>query len=152
MNPYGKVAQAAIAAASLLAEHYGDQPRTVFNSREIAARRNLSQALIAKVLTTLSQAGIVTGAPGPGGGYSLAQPPDSVSLAQIVGLFDRKQESLGCPYGPGWCGTGPQCPLHLELEQLRRKLADCLEHSTLAAFVKTTPATRPPRAASKSRK
>ena len=69
MSPYGKVSQAAIAAASLLAESYSSEDAKRLSSREIAEKRKLSQAIVAKVLTTLSQVGIVTGSPGPGGGY-----------------------------------------------------------------------------------
>lgn len=134
MQPYGKVAQAAIASTSLLAEHYETQGGRRLNSREIAKQRNLSQTIVAKVLSTLSQVGIVTGAPGPGGGYSLARAPAEITLHQVVSPFDRLEETLACPFGEGWCGTGPQCPLHKQLEQLRLQISECLHNTNLAVF------------------
>jgi Rrf2 family protein len=134
MTPYGKVAQAAISAASLLAENYSAEGGRRLNSREIAEKRKLSQAIVAKVLTTLSQAGIVTGSPGPGGGYTLASEPKTVTLQQIVAPFERQELSLTCPFGEGWCGTGPQCPLHKQLDRLRSQMADFLDKTTLASF------------------
>ena len=134
MTPYGKVAQAAISAASLLAENYFAEGGKRLNSREIAEKRKLSQAIVAKVLTTLSQAGIVTGSPGPGGGYTLASEPKTVTLQQIVAPFERQEPSLTCPFGEGWCGTGPQCPLHKQLDRLRSQMADFLDKTTLASF------------------
>lgn len=134
MTPYGKVAQAAISAASLLAEHYakGGGPR--LNSREIAKQRKLSPAIVGKVLTTLSQVGLVSGAPGPGGGYTLAVAPQEITLLDIVRPFDRLEDTLMCPFGEGWCGTGPQCPLHTQLDQLRQQIANFLQRTTLAKF------------------
>lgn len=134
MSPYGKVSQAAISAASLLAENFSASETKRLNSREIAEKRGLSQAIVAKVLTTLSQAGIVTGSPGPGGGYTLARDPQRITLQQIVDAFERQESALTCPFGENWCGTGPQCPLHGQLEHLRRQLAGFLNQTTLASF------------------
>ena len=109
MSPYGKVAQAAICATSMLAEHYDAKSPKRFNSADIAKSRKLSQAIVAKVLTTLSQSGVVHGAPGPGGGYTLARPPEQITLLDIVSPFERLEPSVSCPYGEGWCGTGAHC-------------------------------------------
>ena len=134
MTPYGKVAQAAISATSLLAEHYAAEGGKRLNSREIAERRKLSQAIVGKVLTTLSQINLVIGSPGPGGGYTLARPPQTITLSEAIAPFERLDESLTCPFGKGWCGTGPQCPLHQQLTQLRSQIADFLSQTTLASF------------------
>ncbi len=134
MTPYGKVAQAAIASMSCLAEQYSSKAPLRLNSREIGEKRNLSQAIVAKVLTTLSQVGLVTGAPGPGGGYALARKPKEITLLDIVSPFNRLEQTLMCPFGEGWCGTGPQCPLHTELEDLRMQFSDFLSQTTLECF------------------
>ncbi len=136
MTPYGKVAQAAICATSLLAEHYSSESPARFTSGEIAKKRNLSQAIIAKVLTILSQAGVVSGAPGPGGGYTLARTPSEITLLDVVSPFERLEAIVVCPYGEGWCGTGPQCPLHHQLLKFRVDLAEFLASTTLASFCK----------------
>lgn len=134
MTPYGKLSQSAIAATSLLAEVYDPDGTNRLNSRQIAERRNLSQAIVGKVLTGLSQAGLVHGAPGPGGGYRLAIPPSEITLYDVAALFDRMEETLVCPYGPGWCGTGEKCPLHESLEELRESISDYLTTTTFAEF------------------
>lgn len=134
MTPYGKVAQAAISATSLLAEHYDERGGKRLNSREIAERRKLSQAIVGKVLTTLSQTGVVSGSPGPGGGYTLARAPRKITLHDVVAPFDRLENTLVCPFGEGWCGNGPQCPLHSLLVQLREQVSNFLQLTTLEKF------------------
>jgi Rrf2 family protein len=135
MTPYGKTAEYAVAAASRLAEVYHENKK--LNSQEIAEARQLPKPVVAKVLTILSQAGIVQGSPGPGGGYSLAKPPGLIKLVDIARCFDRKESTLSCPFGPNHCGVGTPCPLHLQLAAIRDQLMQFLENNTLAVF--TTP-------------
>jgi Rrf2 family protein len=134
MSPYGKLAQAAICATSMLAEHYNAKSPQRFNSADIAKARKLSQAIVAKVLTILSQIGVVNGAPGPGGGYTLARPPEQITLLDIVAPFERLEPSVSCPYGEGWCGVGPHCPLHQQLDRFRAEVAKFLKTTTLKGF------------------
>jgi Rrf2 family transcriptional regulator, iron-sulfur cluster assembly transcription factor len=133
MTPYGKVAQHAIAAMSRLAQVYGRKMK--LSSADIAQSRNLPQPVVAKVLTVLSQAGLVTGSPGPGGGYALAKPPGAITLHDVAELFDRQDEALGCPFGPGWCGNGAPCPLHQQLDQIRQQIDRFLKSNTFASFL-----------------
>jgi Rrf2 family protein len=135
MTPYGKTAQHAIAAVSRLAQVYDPAKKSKLGSAEIADARGLPRPVVAKVLTTLSQAGLVAGSPGPGGGYWLARPPDQITLHDVASLFDRLDENLSCPFGPHWCGNGPKCPMHYQLEAIREQTAEFLKRNTFAAFV-----------------
>jgi Rrf2 family protein len=135
MTPYGKTAQHAIAAVSRLAQVYDPGKKAKLGSAEIADSRDLPRPVVAKVLTVLSQAGLVAGSPGPGGGYWLAKPPDQITLYDVASLFDRLDENLSCPFGPAWCGNGPKCPMHYQLEAIRGQVADFLRRSTFAGFV-----------------
>ncbi len=135
MTPYGKTAQHAIAAMSRLAQVYDPAKQVKLSSADVAESRDLPQPVVAKVLTTLSLAGLVGSTPGPGGGYWLAKPPDQITLYDVAALFDRLEESLGCPFGPNWCGNGPRCPIHNSLEALREQTAALLKRTTFAVFV-----------------
>ena len=134
MTPYGKIAQYAIAAVSRLAEVYHADVPMKLNSADIAQRRNLPQPVVAKVLTVLSQAGIVRGTPGPGGGYWLAREPGAVTLYDVVSLFERLDETVSCPLGPHYCGTGPQCPMHAGILKMRDQTVAFLKTNHFAKF------------------
>lgn len=139
MTPYGKTAQTAIAAVSRLAEVFNPSKPVKLNSADIALKRSLPQPIVAKVLTILSQAGIVNGSPGPGGGYWLAQPPQDVTLFDVVSQFERLEENVSCPFGPHYCGIGPHCPLHQDLLLVREQLIAFLKSNTFAKFVNWKP-------------
>lgn len=139
MNPYGKTAQTAVAAVSRLAEVHNPAAPEKLNSAEIARSRKLPQPIIAKVLTQLSQAGLVNGTPGPGGGYWLARPPEQITLYDVVSLFERLEENVSCPFGPNYCGTGPHCPMHTDMLKIQEQLIAFLKSTTFARFVGWTP-------------
>lgn len=141
MTPYGKMSQTAIAALSSLAEEAGHDPPTYLGANEIAASRHLPAPAVRKVMTTLSQAGLVSSAPGPGGGFVLAKPPGRISLRDIVSLFERLDLNLSCPFGPDWCGSGPQCPLHDAIAKLRESGNLFLTQHTLADLIRPVKAT-----------
>ena len=126
-----KTTQNAIAAMSRLAELYADGKKA--SSSEIAKARNLAQPLVAKVLTTLAQAGLITGSPGPGGGYQFARDPKEVSLQDVVSLFERESDTA-CPFGPGWCGDGEPCPIHNSLLAMKQIETDYLTNTTFDVF------------------
>jgi Rrf2 family transcriptional regulator, iron-sulfur cluster assembly transcription factor len=136
MISYGKTTQYAIAAASRLAEVYADEGK--LSSLDIAKNRQLPQPVVAKVLTILSQAGIVTGNPGPRGGYCLARPPEQIRLLDVAECFERSDKTLTCPFGPTYCGTGNPCPLHQQIVALVNHFQRFLEENTLAVFTKNT--------------
>jgi Rrf2 family protein len=134
MLKYGKTAQNAISAMSCLAEVY-DGGATKLSSRDIATRRNLSQTLVAKLLVVLSQAQLVDGTRGPRGGYWLAQAPSEITLHDIVVLFEKTDDQLQCPFGPGWCGHGAPCPLHDQLVDLDTRMSQFVKNTTLDVFM-----------------
>ena len=130
---YGKMSQHAVSAVSYLAECHGKSIR--LSSAQIAERRKLSQPLVAKILTTLSSAGIVDGIPGPSGGYALAREPAAISLADVVQHFESPDDAIPCPLGPGWCGVGPHCPIHDQINSLRDGTERLLLETNFGGFV-----------------
>lgn len=133
MIGYGKMSGCAVSALSALAERHADS--IALSSTQIAELRNYSKMTVAKVLTLLSQAGIVTGSRGPGGGYRLAKSPENIHLIDIVRVFESVDDCLRCPFGPNYCGDNPPCPLHDRLVSLREQYIQELSHCTLALFV-----------------
>jgi Rrf2 family protein len=136
MIKYGKTAQNAISAMSFLAKAY-DGGVTRVSSLDIAKSRKLPKPLVAKLLVVLSQAGFITGATGPRGGYSLAKDPSKVTLLEIVSQFEKTGDGIMCPFGPDWCGNKEPCSLHNEIVDMQQRLSTFLCNSTLRVFQQT---------------
>lgn len=130
---YGKQTERAIAAMSRLAEVW-DGGRTRLSSVDIADNRGLPRPMVAKLLTTLSQGGLVSGSPGPGGGYALARPPAEITFRQVFELFEREDKSHACPFGGGICGAGDPCAMHDRLLEVQANVACFLNETTFERF------------------
>lgn len=128
----GKMTQTALAVTARLAEGYDRNER--LSSAQIAKVCGLSQPLVAKVLTTLSQAGIVHGTPGPGGGYGLARDPGKVSIWDVRSLFERTEGRPRCFFSQKWCGDANPCPVHEQFATLRRHVDAHLHEITFGPF------------------
>jgi len=138
MFRYGKQARQAVSAMSYLAEKFSPNATSV-SSAEIGRERNISVALAAKLLSQMATAGLTVGTTGPGGGYRLARPPETIHLSEIVSLFERHMDEFPCPIGQGSCGTGTPCPLHNDFVKLEEDSRHFLEETTLQVFT-TKPA------------
>jgi len=103
-------------------------------STEIAKDRGISKALAAKLLTQLAAAGLVTGQPGPGGGYKLSKPASAINLLDIVSHFEQMESPSLCPFGHNWCGHGDPCPLHDSLANIEIINRRFLEKTRLSVF------------------
>lgn len=134
MFAYGQTAANAIAVMSYLAA----EPARRAGSAEIASARNISRALTAKLLTQLAAARLVSGQPGPGGGYTLAKNPSEISLFEIVTLFEQVGLPDLCPFGHGWCGSGDPCPLHHSIQALLDNNRSFMHETTLSVFLHKT--------------
>ncbi|MDZ4830646.1 MAG: Rrf2 family transcriptional regulator [Phycisphaerae bacterium] len=134
---YGKQTERAIAAMSRLAEVW-DGGKTRLSAIDIAEQRGLPRAMVAKLLTALSQAGLVSGSPGPGGGYSLARRPDQIAFQDVYEIFERQDRSSMCPFGGGVCGVGEPCALHDKLVAMEGSVRSWLQTTTFEIFREAT--------------
>jgi Rrf2 family iron-sulfur cluster assembly transcriptional regulator len=131
MFVYGQTAANAIAVMSYLAADPGRRA----GSSEIAEARRISRALTAKLLTQLAAARLVTGQPGPGGGYTLAKNPAEISLLAIASLFEQTDPPEMCAFGHGWCGNGAPCPLHDSVHAVLDANRTFLRETNLSIFL-----------------
>ena len=68
-----------------LAYHGGARPVRI---QEIGARQGIPARYLEQIFQRLRRAGIVESKRGPGGGYTLARPPDEIALEALVVAVD----------------------------------------------------------------
>ncbi len=130
---YGRQTEYAIAVMSRLAEVY-DQTEERLCAADVADSCGLQQPFVAKILSRLSQAGLVIGSRGPGGGSALARDPKTIKLYDVFKLFERIDSDDSCPFGGGRCGVGQPCPLHDDLVAVKKAMDHLLHDNTFEVF------------------
>ena len=124
-----------VMAAVDLALHYGSLP---VQAKVIAQRQAIPARFIEQVLQSLKQAGVVDSLRGAQGGYSLRNPPDETTLADIVGAMNGHQDSSLRPLPTNGHGDRPH---HQEKilttiwDRVRQAERDILSSITLQTLV-----------------
>ena len=107
---------------------------------ELAQSEQVPRKFLEQILVELRNQGIVQSQRGPGGGYSLRLPPEQVTLARVVRLFDGPLAPVPCAslhfYQPCTdCGDERSCGVRLVMKEVRDSTARILEGTTLADLV-----------------
>lgn len=109
------------------------EPTRPFSTAELAAEFAVSRNHLAKVMSALSAAGILTTRRGGGGGALLAKRPEDIRLGDVVALLEADQALVECfGAGGGACSLTPQCRLKARLARAEAAFIADLNQGTLA--------------------
>ncbi len=108
--------------------------------RDLAERTGLPQPYLEQILLSLKGVGLVRSKRGVGGGYVLARPAESITLAEIVAAVDGPIAAgdFGLPHQDGACDHEGQCVLlgvwadvgnHMREHLLSFTLADMVDQA-----------------------
>jgi len=122
-----EAATLALHATAILAGSEGT-PVTV---ADMADGLSASEAHLAKVLQRLTKAGIVSGTRGPGGGFTLTKPPESVSLRKVYEAIEGRLSVERCMVGSPVCDK-KECPLGSLFARLSDDVLETLGATTLS--------------------
>lgn len=105
-----------------------DQPATI---RQIATAAKIPEGYLAKVLQSLSRAGLVRSQRGLHGGSVLARRPEELTIYDVIQAVDPLQRIRTCPLQIASHGTN-LCPLHRRLDQAMENVERAFRDSTIA--------------------
>lgn len=102
----------------------------------VAERQQLSLCYLEQLFGGLRRAGLVRSVRGPGGGYRLTRPAETISIAEIVGAVEEPLRATRCETGSRGCLNGEDgghkpCATHDLWAELGRQIALFLEGITL---------------------
>lgn len=124
-----KLTDYAIVVMSEMARRMG----TVHTVSQLAERTGVPAPTVAKLMKALAPAGLMTSHRGAAGGYALARPAESITVADIVVALDGPIALTACVEGAGEeCGVERLCPMRGGWEKINRAIRNALEQVTLA--------------------
>ena len=124
-----QTAEYALRAMVYLADQNG-APQT---TQQIAKVTLVPAGYLAKVMQGLSRAGLVHAQRGLHGGFTLATPPDQLTVLDVVQAVDPLQRIEHCPLGLK--GHQSLCPLHRRLDNAVAMVEKALGASTIAELL-----------------
>lgn len=99
--------------------------------RAIVEDLRIPRRLLAEVLKDLSRAGLVEAVRGPGGGYRLTMPAESLTLARAVEVLEGPSLVGDCTDG-GDCSMSAGCLIQNGIHGVARRIKAVLEDCSLA--------------------
>ena len=123
----------AVTAMMDVAMHGGSGPVTL---AAVSGRQRISLSYLEQLFGKLRRSGLVESVRGPGGGYNLAKPQDSVSVADIILAVDEPIDATQCG-GKENCHDDRRCMTHDLWAALNDHIFTFLSGVTLAQLVKT---------------
>lgn len=121
----------AVTAMLDLAVHQKNETVTL---ADIAARQGISLSYLEQLFAKLRRKGLVASVRGPGGGYSLAMSPATISVAQIVVAINENIDATRCG-GEENCQGEERCLTHQLWTELSHRIYEFLDSITLADLV-----------------
>lgn len=124
--------QHAITAMLDLAVHHGGGPVKLAH---ISQRQGVSLSYLEQIFAKLRQGGLVVSSRGPGGGYRLAQGPQLITVADIIGSLDENLDLTRCQRSPDKKAESFACLSHELWVELSQEIRRFLNSITLAQLV-----------------
>jgi Rrf2 family protein len=126
----------AIVALTRLAKDYGNGPVPI---KKISEEEKIPQSFLENILLELRNEGILGSKLGKSGGYFLLKNPESVTLAQVVRLFEGSVGLMYCvsedSYQPcEFCKDETACRIKKVFEEIRNSTYNVLLNTTLASL------------------
>jgi len=115
--------------------------RRVMRADEISAATGAPQNYMAKTLNALARSGLVTSSRGPAGGFALAVPATSITIARVVDLFETPRLQTRCMLGTAPCDPKHPCAAHESWTRIMRARREPLLTTTIADLAGETAAT-----------
>ena len=104
--------------------------------KQIAAQSDIPAHFLAKILQQLARKGFLKSSKGPTGGFALRMPAQEITMYQIVDSVDGVADYQRCPGGQTECNDEAPCGMHDSWKELRSRIIDYLERTSIADLVK----------------
>jgi Rrf2 family protein len=119
--------------------HLADNPGGVARGSVIARQEQIPKYYLEKVIRDLMKRGLVRARRGPGGGYQLARPPETVSFRDVIEAVEGPITLNICVDGSSVCSLQPVCRMFRVWEEGQRVLLDVFSHTMLSEIASSRP-------------
>jgi len=111
--------------------HLADDPDGVANGNEIAEHEHIPKYFLEKVIRDLMRSGLVRSRRGPGGGYQLSRPAETISFKDVIEAVEGPINLNVCLEDTSTCSLQPRCRMFRVWEHGQRALLEVFSQTNL---------------------
>lgn len=116
-----------------LAEKFDKGPISL---REVSVHQEISEKYLWHVVKLLKNAGFVHSARGARGGYTLAKPPNQITLKEIVLVLEGPMNLVDCTNDPRFCKRSSDCTARQVWTEITDKFLSTMQSYKLEDMLK----------------
>lgn len=109
------------------------------SARELAESAHLPLPVVSKILKALTREGLLRSTRGIRGGYSLASPPESISVGAVISAMEGPVAMTECVESAGDCSQEGFCPVRRNWRKISDAISRVLYGITLADMMEPLP-------------
>ena len=110
------------------------------SAKDIALAYHIPPPLLAKILQTLTRAGLLVSHAGTNGGYALARPASQISAFEVIRAIDGPLFITSCITIHGACDLAGHCTIKEPLRKVNDSIKDLLNGICIADLVEAADA------------
>lgn len=134
MRQLSKRTQYCLRALYALARDYGSGPTLI---ARLAEEEAIPKKFLEQILLSLKAMGLVASKKGKGGGYSLVQPPDRITIGWVIRMVEGPLAPLPCASETRFrkceeCVDVETCGTRIVMREVRDAISKILDSTTLA--------------------
>jgi FeS assembly SUF system regulator len=119
----------------VLLTHLAGEPGAVHNARELAVRAGLPLPVVSKILKALTREGFLLSQRGAKGGYTLARPPEQITVVSVIDALEGPIALTECGVHPGACERETRCAVRAPWQQINHAVRRTLEGVRLSELL-----------------
>ncbi len=104
------------------------------NRTALAQAGEVAEQFLAKVLQSLTRAGLIDSQRGMKGGFALAKPPEQITILDIVEAVEGPVTLNVCLATGESCGRKSWCPAHRVWAEAQEAMLNVLRNATIASL------------------
>ncbi len=144
MRTLSKKTQYTLRAMYALSRRFGEGPMLI---SDLAEQESIPKKFLEQILLKLKSGGFVISKKGKGGGYSLAEAPETITVGRIIRLVDGPLAPLPCASETAYrkcdeCVDDRFCETKIVMRQVRDATAQILDKTSLADLVRRADAAK----------
>jgi len=103
---------------------------------EIATKLSVPKHFLGKIMQQVVKAGLLRSTKGPYGGFSLAAETLATPVIRLVEVTDGMEQFSMCILKLKYCNGTDPCPLHYEMEEVRKNYLTVFTKNTFGDLLK----------------
>ena len=113
-----------------------EQEKNIVSTDQMVQNLQMPRSFLRKILQILNKKGLLNSYKGKGGGFTLALPPEKISLIDVMKIFQGPTRLNECKFKKSDCPYTSDCLLKKKIDEIEKEVLIKLKVITIASIIK----------------